>query len=463
MEFESADFGDVRLARRLMRIADAAAARPSAGFPEISRSDGELEGVYRFLGNERVTPDRILAPHMAASLERAHGQDVVVAHDTTEFKFGGALRRTGLGRIRKAGGAQGFFAHYALAIAREGTRPLGVVGLKTFTRAWRPPRVPKADRDRSLDNESRKWTDVALEVGTSLPQAIHVMDREADSFSILAGLIEGQARFVIRLCRDKKLLKEGKKLFAAAARAPIFATRSVPISRRSRNRCETLNKIHPPRAERVAQLQLRAASFTLPRPKRPKYATGFPETLTVNVVIVDEIDTPSGEEPISWQLVTTEPIDTAAQVEAIVDAYRARWTIEEFFKALKTGCAFEKRQLESFNTLVNALALFTVLAWRLLLLRSVSRTEPDAPATAALTKRQVSVLQELSRMGEDARVRVTMPARRPTARDALVAVAQLGGHIQNNGDPGWQVLGRGFESLLLIELGWRARERCDRC
>ena len=36
---------------------------------------------------------------------------------------------------------------------------------------------------------------------------------------------------------------------------------------------------------------------------------------------------------------TTEPIDTVEQVLRIVDWYRARWVIEEFFKALKTGCA----------------------------------------------------------------------------------------------------------------------------
>jgi Transposase DNA-binding/Transposase DDE domain len=460
-EFAATDFGDLRLTRRLMRIAERAAAAPSTGFPQITRSDGELEGVYRFLGNERVTPKRILAPHGVATLRRARGQDVVIAHDTTELKFGGALPRKGLGRIRHEGGAQGFFAHFALAVARDGRRPLGVLGLKTFVRPWRSPNTPKRDRDRSLDNETRKWIEVALDISESLPAAVHVMDREADSFAIFAPLCESNIRFVIRLCRDKKLLGHSEKLFAAAAQAPIYASRSVPISRRPRNRCETLNKIHPPRGERVAKLRFRAATFQLPRPKRPKYATGFPAALSVNVVTVDEVDAPAGEEPILWQLVTTDPIDTPEQVEAIVDAYRIRWVIEEFFKALKTGCAFEKRQLESFNTLVNALAMFTVIAWRLLLLRYVARKEPDGPANAALTDRQVQVLQTLSDMPE-APFRITIPSRNPTAGDALRAVAQLGGHLENNGDPGWLVLGRGLESLLLIELGWRAREAAQR-
>ena len=43
-----------------------------------------------------------------------------------------------------------------------------------------------------------------------------------------------------------------------------------------------------------------------------------------------------------------------------------------------------------------------------------------------------------------------------TVRDAMLAVARLGGHIKNNGEPGWAVLGRGFQKLLAREEGWIA-------
>jgi len=43
-----------------------------------------------------------------------------------------------------------------------------------------------------------------------------------------------------------------------------------------------------------------------------------------------------------WSLITTEPIDIRAQIEFNVDAYRIRCGIEDFFKALKTGCQFER-------------------------------------------------------------------------------------------------------------------------
>lgn len=54
--------------------------------------------------------------------------------------------------------------------------------------------------------------------------------------------------------------------------------------------------------------------------------------------------------------------------------------------------------------------------------------------------------------------------RVPTHRQALAAVAQLGGHIRNNGEPGWFVLGRGFDKLLtMFEVAWvAAKESAER-
>lgn len=44
----------------------------------------------------------------------------------------------------------------------------------------------------------------------------------------------------------------------------------------------------------------------------------------------------------------------------------------------------------------------------------------------------------------------------------MLAVAALGGHLTSNGDPGWIVLGRGMHYLLVLELGWRAREEAEK-
>jgi hypothetical protein len=181
----------------------------------------------------------------------------------------------------------------------------------------------------------------------------------------------------------------------------------------------------------------------------------LPPSLTVHVVDVWEATPPAGEEPVTWRLMTTEPIDTVTQILQIVDWYRARWVIEEYFKALKTGCAYEKRQLESLDTLLVALALLAPIAWQLLLFRHLARHAPTAPATAVLSRQQLRVLRAAPQA-------VALSAA-PTLEDALRAVARLGGHLRQNGPPGWLVLGRGMQKLRWMEAGWAAAKtmRCD--
>jgi hypothetical protein len=193
----------------------------------------------------------------------------------------------------------------------------------------------------------------------------------------------------------------------------------------------------------MATLAFAATKVSLRRPeKKPKE---WPESLALNVVRVWEIDPPPGESPVAWTLLTSDPIDDVDALLRVVDRYRARWVIEEYFKALKTGCAYEKRQLESFDALVNVLAIYAPIACQLLRLRSEARRAPDAPATDVLTPTQLQVLRR--------RYRKPLPEE-PTARDVLLAIAAIGGHLKRNGEPGWQTLGAGYEKLLALVEGW---------
>jgi IS4 transposase len=466
-EFVEADFGDERLNRRLQRLGRAAASAPAESFPRVTQSDGELEGVYRFLSNERVTAERILAPHSEATQARAGDSDVLVLHDTTAFAFRGGTR-TGLGHLNRFGGAQskqGFFGHFAFAVTNDQARePLGVLGLKTFVRSSEPltKAITGKARFRRTNKESERWVQMVCDVQERLPNAIHVMDREADAYENYRRLVSMGARFVIRARTGWERIGESDGLSATlpelATQTPIRLKRTVLLSRRKNNGVTVLNKANPPRQQRRAKLAVYAAAVRLPRPATYSRRDPVRGPLPLNVVYVHELRPPASTEPVCWMLLTKEPIDTRQQIESVVDAYRARWMIEEYFKALKTGCAFERRQLESFAALRNALALFSVIAWRLLLLRAVARMHPSASASAVATTRQLRVLRSLSTV-DDPRVRHLHLPQPATAADVLLAVAKLGGHLEQNGPPGWQVLGRGYDSLLLIELGWSARDQ----
>ena len=180
--------------------------------------------------------------------------------------------------------------------------------------------------------------------------------------------------------------------------------------------------------------------------RRPASAHHGQPAVSLNVVYVWEPSPPEGQPAVSWVLYTTEPVLTAEQLWTIVDHYRSRWTIEELFKALKTGCNIEKRQLESFHGLANTLSIFLPIACKMLLARSLVRAAPNAPARQILPAVLLHLLQE----------HLQLPAPLQTAEQALFAIAKLGGHLRRNGAPGWQTIGRGFEALLWMHVGWRA-------
>jgi hypothetical protein len=448
-EFEGADLGDERLDKRLGLLADRVAERPGESFPKLL-DDSELEAAYRFFRNDRVTPQGILAPHFRQTVRRAAAApQVLVVHDTTQFEFGGHVKREGLGRLIRPG--QGFFGHFSLATSADGTRkPLGLLGLETVFRLDKSI-GHKAWTQSKRRGESDRWLRSVAAVDALLEgqaKAIHVMDREADSYALLAALCEANSSFVIRSFQDRVLVGQQEAGLRNAARAAkVTLRREVPLSPRP-HIPGPKGERHPARRYRIAKLSFAAVAVEIPRTSESRQAQST--SLGLNIIHVFERNPPRGQPAVEWFLLTNLPIGCPEEIAFAVDCYRGRWTIEEYFKALKTGCQYEKRQLETAHSLLNALAILAPVAWRLLLLRHLARTDTKASATAALTPKQIEVLRAVAKK----------PLRRyPTVREAMMAIAGLGGHLKSNGDPGWLVLGRGMHDLLLLELGWRARER----
>ena len=465
----TATFGDVRLTRRLESIVSALSAKPNIGFPMAIGDTAACEGFYRFLRNKKVTSAAILKPHFESSLARCWPlREILVLHDTTQFQFGGYGERKGLGTT--GGPTKGFFGHFALAVdPKSGNEPLGVLGLKTFSRvkqkysrATRAAYLRRLRRDPT--KESLRWGDLLEDVEAKLAgrvAAIHVMDRESDSYVLLSRMAAIGARFVIRVTAKRKLFPLGPDDPVAFEYEnwedfPDLLEREVALSARKKDRHLASRRPpgrHPVRRQRVAKLRFAAKRVRAKRCSNIPFA--FPASLELNAVRVYEVETPRGEEPIEWLLLTTEPIKNARDVARIVDVYRARWTIEEYFKAVKTGCAFEKRQLESFKTLSNALAILIPIARKILLLRNLDRKPNSTRTHDLVSQTQLDVLREFSSRP---------PPTHPTPAAILSAIAALGGHLRNNGPPGWQVLWRGYEELLVLERAWTAalrRHRCD--
>ena len=452
-ELGAGGFKDRRLAIRLRGLAERFVAKPDASFPTALRGSAELEAAYRFFGNVAVSPDAILDGHFEGVRRRCEREGTVLAiHDTTTISFRHDGQRRG--DDGKSLPKQRFFAHLSLVISDDGVRrPLGVAGLGTWYRG-------ASFGGGGWHDEYDRWWRMAQLTAQRLSHksVVHVMDREADDYWLFHNLVSNGQRFIVRArasgARTRMLVDDDfRQLHEAVASLEAAVERDVKLSKRLKKGSEVHDGIHPPRESRLTRLSIAARPLTLKRPKRhPKQskarrAATIAPTVALNVVRVWEPTPPPGAKPVEWVLLTTDPIDSEEQILQIVDRYRARWTIEEYFKALKTGCAYESRQLEDYESLSNALAVFAPIACTLLDLRSEARRTPDAPAELALTKSQLEVLRAMGR--------VPLPEA-PTQREALLAVAALGGHIKWNGDPGWQTLGSGYRELITLTAGWEA-------
>ena len=450
-EFVDSELGDERLDKRLARIVGRVAAAPSASFPKMVPSIAEREAFYRFVENDRIEWRAILEPHYEATAERCRAEQVVrVAHDTSWFKFDGV--RDGLGPIA-TGKKRGFAGHFSLAISADERRaPLGTLAVSTFVR---PETIERTKAEKTAhrravryknreDKESARWLAGVREAEERIGSGaacIHVMDQEVDNFAILADLLDERRRFVVRGGLRRRLDNQGRQNLGealAAIEAKMF--RTVPLSKRHDPKSH-----HPRRNERNATLQIRGLAVEIPRPGGAQHTR---KRLHLNVVQVFEPTPPPGEDPIEWTLYTTEPINTVVELTAVVDHYRARWRVEEFYKALKTGCALEKRQLETYESLLRALALLTPIAWHLLAIRTLARDAGRQPATDLIDEVQIELLRVLAPHSKI--------NRRPTTGDVMRAIADIGGHIRQNGEPGWLVLGRGYEDFVKAEMVWRA-------
>jgi hypothetical protein len=467
-EFSDLVLPDRRLTERVRSFVASAWEAPAASLPKMLQDAAGLEGGYRLLSNGRVTFEALQQAYCARTAKRASESGaVVVAHDTTDIETAYAAPED-VGYLST--GRTGYRAHISLAMCvqpNRPSRPLGVLSAQASFQPRRPGTKKKPLKRQAMvhskDKAFLRWErgiEACAEVLGDCESVVHVADREADSYTLFCKVLQLGHGCVFRLRNDRSarltddeaLDDEWSLLSVIASELRGTFERTVPLSKRGDKGIVARAKTHPPREARCAKLEYSAAAIELKRP-RTLPVTKFPDSLHLSLVRVWEPAPPAGEKGIEWLLLTTETCETPAEILRVVDIYRSRWMIEDFLKALKTGCLLEQRQLESRHALLNLLALFLPIAVHLLLLRTCARDTPEVPATEVLTPLQLTVLRHLShrRMPEN-----------PTAAQALWALAAMGGHIANNGWPGWQVLGRAFVDLARAVRTWELATQAAR-
>ena len=168
----------------------------------------------------------------------------------------------------------------------------------------------------------------------------------------------------------------------------------------------------------------------------------------MNVVLVLEKNAPKGTAPIQWILLTSLPVTTMEEAYQIIDDYEHRWLIEEYHKVLKTGCSVESHALRTADRLEPLLGLIAVVGTRLLQLKLVGRSQPEAKAATHVPSTWLQGLKL---------ARPKLKLTDMTVYTFFRELAKLGGFLgrTHDGEPGWQTIWHGYQKLQSLLEGLR--------
>lgn len=456
MEFSQCDLGDRRRTKRLIKAAAQTLARPDGSTPEQAESWGDCKALYRLMDCDDISFQAITTPHYQRTKRSGEAGSVrLILNDTTEINYGGKRRARGLGLVGKNTG-RGFFLHSALMRDPNSREVIGLAGQEIQYRTKKKKKGAKNSRRRDPNREQAIWGRLIDQVGSPPPGAtwLHVCDRGADDYEVFCRAFRQNCGWVIRACRLNRQIVSDKQtritLKEHLASQPVRGRQTLDVA-------ATLK-----RSARTAELELRFAPLSLPEPSVTNawIRQNAPEQpLPMWVVELLEPNPPTEAERVRWVLLTSQPVETVEQAQQIIDYYTQRWAIEEYHKALKTGCQVESRYYETSVRLERVTGLLAIVAVQLLRLRSLADEHPDHPAIEAVPEAWVKTMAKV-RQRPSPRAAKLNATTMPLA-EFVKHLGGLGGHLGRkcDGRPGWQTLWRGLEKLLLILRGCDLEER----
>lgn len=404
----------------------------------------EIVRYGRFLANEKVTLEALLAGWGEQTALAAAGRHVLAIQDTSELNFRTtAERRRGLGEIGKGVG-RGLLLHAMLALCAESEACLGLVAGEIWTRQGRVE-VPHGKR-RPQEKESWRWISTAERAKEVLAAAATVTvidDREGDIYAKWASVAEQDFHLLTRSMHDR-VLADGTSMYETAASLPMADVSTVRLMARAN------------RPARQAKLALRFGRVMLQRPQGPGLRD-LPRTVELSLIEVSELDPPADGEPLHWYLLTTHAVSDIAGAWQIVNWYKKRWTIEQLFRILKTqGLQIEDSRVETADRLLKLAALAAKAAVITLQLVQARDGQSAEPASNAFSEDEIQVLAALASKYKGTTKLQSNPHPLHSLAWAAWIIARLGGWDgYPRTKPGPITIKHGLQYFLGVARAWR--------
>jgi hypothetical protein len=464
-EMKTADLKDKRLNNRLKEVLSQLGGHPTASIPAACGGHAEMTAAYRLFDNDNATFQAILQPHIDTTRQRIVTHPVVLlVQDTSEIDVTRPeAQMVGAGPLD--GGARwGALLHPLHAFTPDGT-PLGTVHALAWVRDQAGERSHSLSRGQRAatpieEKESYRWVEAIRRAGEEArhcpsTQLVCVADSEADIYELLTEATTEAHRvdWIVRAGQNRALQQsKGQETAHKYIREHVLTqavlfTHTIQVrGRKAKINGETRGR-RQPRDSREAEMEVRAARVTLRPPRR---ADRKLVAVTVNTVLVREVDPPENDEPVEWLLLTSLPVDEIEQVRLVIQYYCARWMIEVFFRVLKSGCRVEERRFEHIDRLLSCLAVYLIVAWRTLYVCRLGRGCPDISCETVFEPAEWKSVWTVVRQ-------TTPPGIPPPLGEMVQLVAQLGGYVKRkrSDPPGPQTTWIGLQRMHDFALSWK--------
>jgi DDE family transposase len=425
--------------------------RPGSCIRRLGGNRAQEVRFTRFLRNERVGVAEMASHAAWRTAQRVGGREIIVVQDTSELFVGGRRAKAhGYGPVGKGGGTRGLLLHAALALDADNGALLGLADVQVWNRN-KGKVTPRRSRAMA-DKESQRWLSVAAQAGALLSAARSITvisDRESDIYEHFAHR-PANVELLVRSNWNRKI-----KLNPGSSTQLIAFVESLPEAARFRVTIPAA----PGRKERMAELALRFSAVNLCRPD-PSPGPDLPDSAPVTVVDVREVSSTHDGKPIHWRLITTHSVKNATQARRVVEFYRKRWAIEEFFRTLKSaGFDIEEADIADPQVMIKfvaAAAVATVSIMQLVRARDGTTKEQLAEAFEPDDR---AVLEALSSQLEGPTAKQKNPHPKGTLAFAAWVIARLGGWTAYYGKPGPKVMRIGLEDFRRIKYGTTLRPK----
>ena len=421
-------------------------ARPGSCVRRLAGTRAREIQFTRFLRNASVTATEMAAHAAEHTAARAARRDVVVIQDTSELALGGRrAKASGYGPVGKGGALRGLLLHAVLAVDAGTGGVLGLVDAKVWNR--RGGKVTDRRSRKTSNKESQRWIDGTMRAGEVLAAAnsiTGVSDRESDIYEHFARR-PSHVHLIVRACQNRTIetgdADQTNLLFAQVDSLP------------EQGRIEVKIPAAPGRKARTAELAIRFSRVVLCKPLHGA-APDLPATIALTVVDVRETSTPQDGKPVHWRLLTTHTVANLGEARRIVDLYRMRWTIEEFFHTLKTaGFNIEAADIGDPKVMIKFVTAATVAAVTVMQLVKARDGTTGQSLADAFDPADQPILEAVSARLQGKTERQKNPHPRGSLAFAGWVIGRLGGWTGYYGKPGPLVMRRGLDDFQRIKYG----------